>query len=75
MSLGNNLRPLLQPARPAVVCRHLGQLALVLAALIAVPTLFAYGSGDRALALGLLLNALLPAMALGGCALIRVGKR
>ena len=75
MSVGNNLRPLFQPARPAFVCRHLGQLATVLAPLIAVPTLFAYGSGDQALAAGLLLNALLPAMLLGACALIPAGDR
>ena len=60
MSLGARLRPLLQPARPAVVCRHLGQIALVLAVLVAVPTLVAYGSGDWALAHRLLLAALLP---------------
>ena len=70
MSLGANLRPLLQPARPAVICRHLGQLALILAVLLAVPTLFAYGSGDWPLAHRLLLAALLPALALGACALI-----
>ncbi len=70
MSLGAKLRPLLQPARPAVVCRHLGQIVLVLAVLIAVPTLFAYGSGDWALGHRLLLAALLPALALGVCALL-----
>jgi trk system potassium uptake protein len=68
MSLGTKLRPLLQPARPVVVCRHLGQLALLLAPLIAVPTLFAYGSGDWPLAHRLALAALLPALVLGICA-------
>jgi trk system potassium uptake protein TrkH len=70
MSLGAKLRPLLQPARPAVVCRHLGQIALVLAILSSVPTLFAYGTGDWTLAHRLLLGALLPSLALGACALI-----
>lgn len=70
MSLTDRLRPLLQPARPAVVCRHLGQIALLLALLIAVPTLFAYTSGDWAFAHRLLLAALLPALALGACALL-----
>lgn len=64
------VRPLLQPVRPAVICRHLGQLALILAVLLAVPTLFAYGSGDWPLAHRLLLAALLPALGLGACALI-----
>jgi len=58
----------MQPVRPAVVCRHLGQLALVLALLIAVPTGFSALSGDRVLAVRLLLAALLPALALGACA-------
>ncbi len=75
MSLGAKLRPLLQPARPAVVGRHLGQLALLLAPLIAVPTLFAYGSGDWPLAHRLLLAALLPALALGACALLPAPAR
>lgn len=75
MSLGTKLRPLLQPARPMVVCRHLGQLALLLAPLIAVPTLFAYGSGDWSLAHRLLLAALLPALALGTCALLPAAAR
>ncbi len=64
------VRSLLQPVRLAVVCRHLGQLALVLALLVAVPTGFAYGSGDWDLGHRLLLAALLPSLALGACALI-----
>lgn len=53
-----------------MVCRHLGQIALALAFLISVPTLFAYGSGDWLLAHRLLLAALLPSLALGTGALI-----
>jgi trk system potassium uptake protein len=75
MSLGAKLRPLRQPVRLPVVCRHLGQLALVLAPLIAVPTLFAYGSGDWPLAHRLLLAALLPSLAFGVCARISAPAR
>ena len=75
MSLGDRLRPLRQPARPAVVCRHLGQIGLVLAVLIAGPTLFAYATGDWTLAHGLLLAALFPALALGLCALLPAPAR
>jgi len=53
-----------------VVCRHLGQIGMVLAVLIAIPTVFAYGSGDWALAHRLLLAALVPSLALGLCALL-----
>ncbi len=63
MSLGPQIHALMQPVRPAVICRHLGQLALVLALLIAVPTGFAALSGDKVLAVRLLLAALLPALA------------
>jgi len=75
MSLGDKLRPLLQPARPVVICRYLGQIGLVLAVLIAVPTLFAYGSGDWAIAHRLLLAALVPSLALGLCALLPAPAR
>ncbi len=68
MSLSVKLRALRQPVRPTVVCRHLSQLALLLAPLIAVPTLFAYASGDWPFAHRLLLAALLPSLALGACA-------
>jgi trk system potassium uptake protein TrkH len=68
MSLSVKLKPLRQPVRPTVVCRHLGQLALLLAPLIAVPTLFAYASGDWPFAHRLLLAALLPSLALGALA-------
>jgi trk system potassium uptake protein TrkH len=67
--------PLLQPVRPAMVCRHLGQIGLVLAVLLAVPTSFATLSGDRPLALRLLLTALLPGLALGACARLPRGER
>jgi trk system potassium uptake protein len=58
-----------------VVCRHLGQLAMVLAPLITVPTLFAYGSGDWPLAHRLLLTALLPCLALSAGALLPAPAR
>ena len=69
------VRPLLQPVRPAIVLHHLGQLALVLAVLLAVPMVFAALTGDWALARRLLIAALLPALALGLCARIRTGER
>lgn len=75
MSLYPQLHPLMQPVRLRVVCRHLSQLALVLAVLIAVPTVFAALSGDWMLALGLLVWALLPALALGACTRVPGGDR
>jgi trk system potassium uptake protein TrkH len=57
-----------QPVRLRVVCRHLGQLGLVLAVLLSVPTIYAAISGDWTLAVRLLLGALLPPLALGACA-------
>ena len=75
MTQGTQLRSLRQPARALVVLRHLGQIGLVLASLIVVPTLFAYGDGDWPLANRLLLFALLPALALGACALIPPAAR
>jgi trk system potassium uptake protein TrkH len=68
-------RPLVQVARPAVVCRHLGQLALVLAALLTVPAVFAAASADWALAGRLVLAAVLPALALGICSRLPAGQR
>ncbi len=58
-----------------MVCRHLGQIALLLAVLITVPTLVAYGSGDWVLGHRLLLAALLPSLALGVCALLPAPAR
>ncbi len=75
MTLGARLRALRQPARPFVVCRHLGQIALWLAALILVPALFACASGDWALAARLLATAVLPALALGACARVPAPAR
>lgn len=75
MTQGTKLRSLRQPARLLVVCRHLGQIALVLAALTAVPMLFAWASGDWVLANRLLAAALLPALALGAGALIPATTR
>jgi trk system potassium uptake protein len=68
MTLDARIQPLVQPARPLVVCRFVGQLSLVLALLLAMPTIFALWSGDRRLALALLLAALLPSLLLGICA-------
>jgi trk system potassium uptake protein TrkH len=67
-SLNAQARPLRQPVRPRVICRHLGQVALVLSILLTVPTLFAFASGDSGLAWFLLLAAVVPALALGACA-------
>jgi len=75
MSFRPAVRPLWQPVRPAVVGRHLGQLALLLVALLAVPTVYAAASGDGALALRLLLAGVLPALVLAAGARIRSGDR
>jgi trk system potassium uptake protein TrkH len=68
MTLDARVQPLVQPARPLVVCRFVGQLSLILSLLLAMPTLFALWSGDRRLGLALLLTALLPSLLLGICA-------
>jgi trk system potassium uptake protein TrkH len=70
MSFQPSTRPLLRPAQLGLVLRHLGQLSLVLMALLAVPLVVAWLDGDRLLAERLLIWALLPAAALSGCALI-----
>lgn len=70
MSIRPALRTLLQPARADLVLRHLGQLALVLAALVCVPTLFALASGEDALATSLAAAALAPLALVSLCALI-----
>ncbi|MEA3276290.1 MAG: potassium transporter TrkG [Pseudomonadota bacterium] len=75
MSLYPHVRPLMAPVRPVVICRHLGQLSLMLAALVAVPTLFAGASSDWQLGMHLLLGALLPALVLGACARMPAGNR
>lgn len=75
MILDPHIHPLIQPVRPLVVCRYLGQLALMLAVLLAVPTLFAGASGDWSLALTLLFAALLPSLMLGMCARLPVNDR
>lgn len=64
MSFHPAVRPLWQPVRLAVIGHHFGQLALVLAALLLVPTVFAAASGDWPLARCLLLAAVLPALVL-----------
>jgi trk system potassium uptake protein TrkH len=73
--LDAQIHPLIQPARPLVVCRHVGQLALILALLFAVPTLFAAWSADWSLALALLLAALVPSLLLGICARLPSNER
>jgi trk system potassium uptake protein TrkH len=70
MSFHPAIKPLLRPAQLGVVLRYLGQLSLVLAALLVVPVLIAWLDGDRLLAERLLVCALLPAAALAGCGLI-----
>jgi len=75
MILDAQIHPLMQPARPLVVCRSLGQLALMLALLLAVPMLFAVASGDWSLARALLLAALLPSLLLGLCARLPADDR
>ncbi|NCA70320.1 MAG: TrkH family potassium uptake protein [Sphingobacteriia bacterium] len=69
------VRPLLQPVRAATLLHHLGLLALILAALITVPLVFAALAGDWLLAQRLLLGALLPALGLGLGAWIRPHAR
>jgi trk system potassium uptake protein TrkH len=64
MSLDPAVHTLLQPARPVVVLRWLGQLSLALVALLAVPAVLAFAWGDVALSAALALYGLLPAAAL-----------
>ena len=59
------VRSLWQPVRLAMICRHLGQISLMLAFLLVVPTLFAAASGDWNLASWLFAASLIPALALG----------
>ena len=59
------VRSLWQPVRLAMICRHLGQISLMLAFLLVVPTLFAAASGDWNLASWLFTASLIPALALG----------
>jgi len=59
------LRSLLQPVRPLVVMRALGQLSLVLAALLLVPLLVAISLEDWSFAAMLAGAALAPALLLG----------
>ena len=75
MSFQATVKPLMQPAQLGVVLRPLGQLAVVLTALISVPTLVALLEGDRLLGLRLLLCALLPATVLAAFALIPASGR
>jgi trk system potassium uptake protein len=75
MSFHPAVKPLMQPVRPAMVLHHLGQIALILAVLFAVPLAFAAATGDWELARRILLAALLPALALGACARIRPSDR
>jgi trk system potassium uptake protein TrkH len=56
-----------------VIGRHLGRIGVVLWVLMAVPTLFAYASGDWLLGHRLLLGALGPCLVLAACALIPAG--
>lgn len=65
MSLYRQVQPLWLPARLPSLHRLLGQLARVLAVLLAVPALFAAGAGDAALGWRLLLAGVLPALVLG----------
>jgi trk system potassium uptake protein len=64
MSLNPAARSLLQPIRPVVILRWLGQLSLVLVTLLLVPAVLAWADGERALAQALLVYGLLPAGAL-----------
>lgn len=75
MSIRPTFRTLLQPVRPTLVLRHLGQLALVLTLLICVPTVFALLSGDHTLALSLAVSSLAPALLVTCCTLIPAGGR
>lgn len=65
MGLYRQIQPLWLPARLLTLHRLLGQLSLILAVLLAVPTLVAALAGDAPLAWRLLLAALAPALALG----------
>jgi trk system potassium uptake protein TrkH len=65
----------MQPVRPLVVCRYLGQLALMLTFLIAAPAIVAGASGEWTLTLALLLAAMLPSLALGMCAWLPANDR
>ncbi len=65
MGLYRQIQPLWLPARLGTLHRLLGQLSLILAILLAVPTLFAALAGDTTLAWRLLLAGLAPALALG----------
>ncbi|GAB6040334.1 TrkH family potassium uptake protein [Endothiovibrio diazotrophicus] len=56
----STLRPLLLPIRPTVLLKYLGQLALPLSVLLAVPVAVALLCGEEAFALRLTLGALLP---------------
>ena len=66
---------LLRPVRPVIVARHLGRISVVLWVLMAVPTLFAYASGDWPLGHRLLLGALAPCLLLAACALVPARRR
>jgi trk system potassium uptake protein TrkH len=65
----------MRPVRLRVVCRYLGQVALMLAFLIAVPTIIAGVSGDLNLTLALLFTAILPSILLGMCAWLPADDR
>jgi trk system potassium uptake protein TrkH len=75
MSLYRQVHSLLRPVRPVVVCRHLGQLALIMAGSLVVPAAFSLLIGDQELALRIFSGALLPAVALGACARLSRGDR
>lgn len=75
MSFRPPVKPLLQPVRLAMVLHHIGLLALILAALFAVPLAFAVATGDGPLAWRLLLAAVMPALGLGLCVRIRPSDR
>ena len=74
MSLDPASRSLLQPARPVVVLRWMGQLSLVLWGLLLVPALLAWVDGERALAWALSVYGVLPAAALAGFAWLPSGS-
>jgi trk system potassium uptake protein TrkH len=64
MSLDAATKALLRPARPVVILRWLGQLALVLTGLLLVPAFLAWVDGEPVLARSLLVYGILPAAAL-----------
>ena len=64
MRLDPSVRSLIQPARPVVILRWVGQLSMVLVGLLLVPALLAWIGGEWALAKALLAYGLLPAGAL-----------